>query len=67
MSLRSAAFFALIGMFLLTAVLLVGFVRDLDVALNGAVPAVRVVTSFVYLLASVGVTVFFFVFHKTQR
>ena len=67
MSVRSAALFALIAMVLLTVLVLIGFVRDLLVALNGAVPALRVLASLIYLLASVGVTVFFFAFYKAQR
>jgi hypothetical protein len=58
MSLKNAAFLALIGMMLLSVLLLAGFIRDVSVAVGGALPAVRVFTSLIYLLASFGVTLF---------
>jgi hypothetical protein len=66
MSLKNAAFVALVGMILLTVLSLAGFIRDVVSALNGLVPAIRVLTSLVYVVASITVTVFFYVFHKTQ-
>ena len=67
MSLKNAALFALIGMLVLTVFLAVDFI---DTALNvgrGLVPAMRLLTSLVDLLARVGLTVFFYVFRKAQR
>jgi hypothetical protein len=66
MSLKNAAFLALVGMCLLTILVLFGFIRDVSSAADGLIPAVRVVSSLIYLLASLGVTIFFFVFFKGQ-
>jgi hypothetical protein len=66
MSLKTAAFFALIGMVLLTVLLAVGFIRDLSALSSGAIAAVVLLTSLIHLLASLGVTVFLYVFHKGQ-
>jgi hypothetical protein len=66
MSLKSAAFLALAGMILLSVLVLADFVRDAAAALNGLIPAARVLTSLIYLLASLGLTVFFYVFYKRQ-
>ena len=66
MSLKSAAFFALIGMVLLTVLLAVGFIRDVSAFLAGAIAAVVLLTSLIHLLASLGVAVFLYVFHKGQ-
>ena len=66
MSLKNAAFLALLGMILLTLVVLIDFLRDASAAINGLVPAVRMVAALIYLLASLGVSVFFFVFFKRQ-
>jgi hypothetical protein len=66
MSLKSAALFALVGMILLTVVLAFGFVRAISLYSVGAIAANAMLVSLVHLLASVSVTVFLFVFHKTQ-
>jgi hypothetical protein len=66
MSLKNAALFALVGMVLLTVLVLAGFVRDVSSVINGLIPAVRVLTSLIYLLASLGVTLFFYVFYTKQ-
>jgi hypothetical protein len=66
MTLKSAALFALIAMILLTVVLALGFIRDVSVLLNGAIAAMAVLISFIHLLASLGVTVFLYVFYKTH-
>ena len=66
MRLRNAALFALIGMILLTVLLALGFIRDVSVLLNGAIAAITVLVSFIHLLASLGVTVFLYVFYKTH-
>jgi hypothetical protein len=67
MSLKSAALFALIGMTILTAFLAVDFIGVILNVARGLIPAVKLPTSFVYLLASVGLTVFLYVFHRAQR
>jgi hypothetical protein len=66
MSLKSAAFFALIGMVLLTVLLAVGFIRDVSNFLAGVIAAVVLLISLIHLLASLSVTVFLYVFHKGQ-
>ena len=66
MTLKSAALFALIGMFLLTVVLALGFIRDVSAFRSGAAAAMTVLVSLIHLLASLSVTVFLYVFHKAQ-
>jgi vacuolar-type H+-ATPase subunit I/STV1 len=66
MSLKNAAFFALIGVVLLTVLLAVGFVRDVSSLLAGAIAAMALLKSGIYLLASLGVAVFLYVFHLAQ-
>jgi hypothetical protein len=66
MRLKNAALFALIGMILLTVLLAAGFIRDLVGLTQGAVAALVLLTSGVHLLASLSVTVFLYVFHKSQ-
>jgi hypothetical protein len=66
MTLKSAALFALVGMILLTVVVALGFIRDVSALLAGAIAAMAVLVSLIHLLASLSVTVFFFVFYKAQ-
>jgi hypothetical protein len=66
MSLKSAALFALVGMILLTVLLALDFIRDMSAFTAGAISANAMLVSLVHLLASLSVTVFLFVFHKTQ-
>lgn len=67
MSLKSAAVFAFIGMLVLTAFLAADFIATILNVSRGLVPAIKLLTSFVYLLAAVGLTVFLYVFQRTQR
>ena len=66
MTLKNAAFLALVGLILLTVLLLAGFIRDVASAVNGLIPTINVLRSLVYLVASLTLTVFLYVFHKTQ-
>jgi hypothetical protein len=66
MTLKSAAFFALIGMILLTVLLAVGFIRDVSSLLAGVIAAITVLISLIHLLASLSVAVFLYVFYKAQ-
>jgi hypothetical protein len=66
MSLKSAAFFALVGVILLTIVVALGFIRDISAFTASAIAAKGMLVSLVYLQASLSVTVFLYVFHKTQ-
>jgi hypothetical protein len=65
-TLKTAALFALIGMALLTIMLAVSFIRDVSALLAGVVAAATALTSFIRLLASLSVAVFFYVFYKAQ-
>ena len=66
MTLKNAAFLALIGVILLTVVVALGFVRDLSSFLAGAIAAMPLLVSLIHLLASLSVAVFLYVFHKAQ-
>jgi len=66
MTMRSAASLALLGAVLVTIVLVVGFVLDLLNVLQGLIPALKLVTSFIYAFAGVGAVVFLCVFRKAQ-
>jgi hypothetical protein len=66
MTLKSAAFFALIGMILLTVLLAAGFIRDVSAILAGAIAAIALLKSLIHLLASLSVAVFLYVFYKAQ-
>jgi len=66
MTMKSAASLALIGAVLVAIVLVVGFVLDLLHVIRGLVPALRLVTSFIYAFASVGAVVFLWVSRNGQ-
>ena len=66
MTLKNAAFFAFIGMALLTVVCAVGFIGDLSALLAGAIAPMMVLNSLIHMLASLSVAVFLYVFHKAQ-
>jgi hypothetical protein len=66
MTVKSAAFFALIGMILLTVLLAAGFIRDVSAILAGAIAAIALLKSLIHLLASLSVAVFLYVFYKAQ-
>ena len=66
MTLKTAAFFAFIGMALLSVVCALGFIGDISALLAGAIAPMMVVKSLIHLLANLSVAVFLYVFHKTQ-
>ena len=66
MTLKSAALFALVGMILLTVVLALGFIRDISAFTAGAIAAMEMLISLIHLLASLSMTVFLYVFYKSQ-
>jgi hypothetical protein len=66
MSLKNAAVLALIGMLLLTILLAADLIKTVSGVLNELVPAMALLRSLIYLLASLSVTVFFFVFHRAE-
>ena len=66
MTLKNAAFLALIGTILLAILLIFGLIRDVSGVAQGLVPAMGLLTSLIHAFAGVAVTVFFYVFHKAQ-
>lgn len=66
MTLKSAALFALIGTLLFTILMALDFVKTVSGFLGDVVPVIFLLRSLVYLIASLSVTIFFFVFHKAQ-
>ena len=66
MTMRSAASLALLGAGLVTILLAIGFVLDLLNVVRGLVPALKLVTSFIYAFAGVGAVVFLWVFRNAQ-
>jgi hypothetical protein len=66
MSLKNAASLALVGMMLLTVLVAADFINAVLGVMRDVVPAVMVLRLLVYLLASLTVTVFFYVFQKAQ-
>ena len=66
MTLKSAAFLALIGTLLLTILLAADFLTTVSGVLGDVVPAVAFLRSLLYLFASVSALVFFYVFHRAQ-
>jgi len=66
MSLKNAAALALAGTLLVTILLIVGFITDVLNVSQGLIPATKVLSSLLYAFAALTLTVFFFVFHKSQ-
>jgi hypothetical protein len=66
MNLKNAAFFAFIGVAVLTILLAVGFIRDFSALLAGAIAAMALLISLIHLLASLSLTVFLYAFYKAQ-
>lgn len=63
MTLKNAALFALIGM----ALLALSFIRDLSALAAGAIAMMAFLMSLIQLLASLSVTVFFYVLQGSVR
>ncbi len=66
MTLKTAALLALVGMIMLTIVAVVGFVVNMAGWIHGVVSDIRMLTSLIYVLASLSVTGFFWVFYREQ-
>jgi hypothetical protein len=64
MSLKNAAFLALIGTVLTTILLLYDLISAILNVMNGLVPAMTIFPLLIYSFASLTAAVFFFVFHK---
>jgi multidrug efflux pump subunit AcrB len=67
MTLKNAALLALVGTILMTVLLVWNFVFTFLNALRGLVPAVSLFSSLIYAFGCFSVTVFFYVFHRTQK
>ena len=66
MTLNKAALLALVGMTLATILLVVGFIGDVFGVVPGLIPAMRLLTSFIYAFAGVSMVMFLYAFHKAQ-
>jgi hypothetical protein len=66
MTLKAASLLALIGMALLTVLLALGLIRDVSTFLAGASAMIGLLISLIHVFASLSVTVFFYVFHRSQ-
>jgi len=66
MSLKNAAFLALIGMIVLTLLVAVHFIDTVTGIMHNLIPTMALVPATVYLFASLCVLVFFFVFYRAQ-
>jgi hypothetical protein len=66
MTLKNATALAFIGMALLTILLLFVSVRDLSCFLRDLIPVLRVLGSLIYMFAALSLTIFLYVFHKSQ-
>jgi hypothetical protein len=66
MRLKNAAFLALIGSVLLTALLVWNLMFTALSVLRGLLPPVTLFSSLIYAFTGLSVAVFFYVFHKTQ-
>jgi hypothetical protein len=64
MSLKNAAFLALIGTIQTTILLLYDLVSAILNVMNGLVPAMTIFPLLIYSFASLTLAVFFFVFHR---
>ena len=66
MTLKNTAFLALVGMVLITILLIAGLIADVLGVVRGLIPAMRLLTSFIYAFAGLSVVVFLYTFHKAQ-
>ena len=61
---KSAATFAFIGTLLAAALLIYDFIFDIVSLAQGLIPLVNLFPAFIYALAALSLTVFFYVFRK---
>jgi hypothetical protein len=66
MTLKNAAFFALVGMVLLTVLLTITLFRNFSGVMGDYIPAVTLLISFIQWIASLSLLVFFAVYYRTQ-
>lgn len=63
---QNAVFLVLIGTLLLAILLAADFIKTVSGVLNDVVPAMALLRSLVYLLASLSMVVYFYVFNRSQ-
>ena len=66
MTLKNAAFLALVGMAMLTVLITVNLLTDLSGVARGLVPYMAMLKSLVAWLASLSLLIFFAVFYRKQ-
>ena len=66
MTLKSASLLALIGMLLVTLLVAVHFLETIVGVSRGIVPAMELVPCVVYCFAGIALTIFFWVFNRSQ-
>ena len=66
MTLKNAALLALVATLFLSCLLALDFINTLVGILHDVIPVVALLRSLIYLLASLSLTLFFYVFHKAQ-
>jgi uncharacterized protein YybS (DUF2232 family) len=66
MTLKAAAFLALIGTALVAVLAVLNLIFNLLNVFRGLMPAVTAISSLIYALGAFSVAVFFYVFHKAQ-
>jgi hypothetical protein len=66
MTLKNASFLALVGLILATILLVAVFIVDVSGFVRGLIPAMRLLTSFIYAFAGLSMVVFMYAFHKAQ-
>jgi hypothetical protein len=66
MTLKNAATLALVGTLLLTVLLAMDFFNSVLAVGRGLIPVMAVLRSLIYLVASLAVMIFFYVFNRQQ-
>jgi hypothetical protein len=66
MTLKNAAFFAVVGMALLTVLETVRLITDVSGVMRGFIPAVTLLSALIFWVASLSVLVFFGVYYAKQ-
>jgi len=64
MNVKSAAFLALVGMILLSILVIADFINTVQGVLRDLIPAMMLFRSIIYVVASIGLTVFLWAFHR---
>ncbi len=67
MTLKNAAFLALIGTTVVTIMQIAVWIRDVMAVVQGLIPADSLLAASIYAFGALTVTVFFWVFYKAQR